>query len=55
MLVAHVLPLVQSLKSRKWSDDEIVDDIQFLHEELKKSFDGMTCVLARLSLPRCFR
>lgn len=42
MLVAKLLPFVQSLATRKWSDEEIQEDIDFLVEELKSSFDGLT-------------
>ncbi|KAK4699513.1 V-type H+-transporting ATPase subunit H, partial [Phenoliferia sp. Uapishka_3] len=42
MLVAKLLPFVQSLAGRKWSDDEMKEDIEFLVDELKKSFDGLT-------------
>ncbi|CEQ40858.1 SPOSA6832_02514, partial [Sporobolomyces salmonicolor] len=42
MLVAKVLPFVQSLQGRKFSDEEIREDVDFLVEELKKSFEGLT-------------
>lgn len=42
MLVAKLLPFVQSLATRKWSDEEIKEDIDFMVEELKKSFEGLT-------------
>ena len=42
MLIAKVLPFVTSLASRKWSDDEIKEDVDFLVEELKTSFEGLT-------------
>ncbi|KAL8280153.1 hypothetical protein RQP46_007483 [Phenoliferia psychrophenolica] len=42
MLVAKLLPFVKSLASRKWSDDEIKEDVDFLVEELKVSFEGLT-------------
>lgn len=44
MLVAKLLPFVQSLASRKWSDEEIKEDIDFLVDELKQSFEGLTYV-----------
>jgi len=42
MLVAKLLPYIKSLSTRKWSDDEIVEDIQFLKEELTKNFESLT-------------
>ncbi|KWU42070.1 ATPase, V1 complex, subunit H [Rhodotorula sp. JG-1b] len=43
MLVAKVLPWIQqSMQGRMFSDDEIKDDVDFLANELKSSFDGMT-------------
>ncbi|KPV72809.1 uncharacterized protein RHOBADRAFT_17772 [Rhodotorula graminis WP1] len=42
MLVAKVLPYVQTLQGRKFSDDEIKDDVDFLVDELKSSFAGLT-------------
>ncbi|KDE02395.1 V-type H+-transporting ATPase 54 kDa subunit [Microbotryum lychnidis-dioicae p1A1 Lamole] len=42
MLVAKLLPFVKTLASRKWSDDEIKEDVEFLVEELTKSFEGLT-------------
>ncbi|GAA5861771.1 hypothetical protein JCM1840_005261 [Sporobolomyces johnsonii] len=42
MLVAKVLPFVQSLQGRKFGDEEIREDVDFLVDELKKSFEGLT-------------
>ncbi|SCV71423.1 BQ2448_3011 [Microbotryum intermedium] len=42
MLVAKLLPFVKTLASRKWSDDEIKEDVEFLVEELTKSFEELT-------------
>lgn len=43
MLVAKVLPWIQqSMQGRMFSDDEIKEDVDFLANELKSSFDGMT-------------
>ncbi|BGP44113.1 H(+)-transporting V1 sector ATPase subunit H [Rhodotorula kratochvilovae] len=42
MLVERVLPYVQTLQGRKFSDDEIREDVDFLVEELKRSFEGLT-------------
>ena len=52
MLVAKVLPWIQqSMQGRKFSDDEIKEDVDFLADELKSSFDGMTLVAAPPSWP----
>ncbi|KAH8108453.1 ATPase, V1 complex, subunit H [Phellopilus nigrolimitatus] len=42
MLVAQLLPFAKSLCGRKWTDEDIVDDIQFLRDELKANFDSLT-------------
>ena len=42
MLVAKLLPFVKNLSMRKWSDDDIVEDIDFLQEELRNNFDSLT-------------
>ncbi|GJN94616.1 hypothetical protein Rhopal_007699-T1 [Rhodotorula paludigena] len=42
MLIAKVLPYVQTLQGRKFSDEEIKEDVDFLADELKKSFEGLT-------------
>ncbi|TDL27231.1 ATPase, V1 complex, subunit H [Rickenella mellea] len=42
MLVAKLLPFVKSLSTRKWSDEDIVEDVQFLRDELKARFDSLT-------------
>lgn len=44
MLVAQLLPFAKSLCGRKWTDEDVVDDIQFLRDELKANFDSLTCV-----------
>lgn len=50
MLIAKVLPYVQTLQGRKFSDEEIKEDVDFLADELKKSFEGLTCApTSRLS------
>lgn len=45
MLVAQVLPFVKNLCGRKWSDEDIVEDIQFLREELNVNFQSLTFVI----------
>lgn len=42
MLVAKCLPFVNNLAGRKWSDDEIVDDIAFLRDELRARFESLS-------------
>jgi len=42
MLVAQVLPYVRSLATRKLSDEELVEDVQFLKEELGEKFESLT-------------
>jgi V-type H+-transporting ATPase subunit H len=42
MLVAKLLPFVKTLATRTWSDEEIKEDVDFLVEELTKSFEGLT-------------
>ncbi|GAA5852102.1 hypothetical protein JCM8547_000157 [Rhodosporidiobolus lusitaniae] len=42
MLIAKVLPFVQTLQGRKFADEEVKEDVDFLVEELKKSFEGLT-------------
>ncbi|KIP10325.1 hypothetical protein PHLGIDRAFT_125667 [Phlebiopsis gigantea 11061_1 CR5-6] len=42
MLVAQVLPFVKNLSTRKWTDEDILEDIQYLREELTARFDSLT-------------
>ncbi len=42
MLVAKLLPFVQSLGNRKFSDEEVAEDVDFLQAELERSFEGLT-------------
>lgn len=42
MLVAQLLPFAKSLCGRKWTDEDIVEDVQFLRDELKARFDSLT-------------
>ena len=44
MLVAQLLPFVKNLSARKWSDEDIVEDVQFLKDELSARFESLTCV-----------
>ncbi|KAF7359406.1 V-type proton ATPase subunit H [Mycena sanguinolenta] len=42
MLVAQLLPFVKNLCTRKWSDEDIVEDVQFLRDELNTNFQSLT-------------
>ncbi|KAG8936241.1 H(+)-transporting V1 sector ATPase subunit H [Tulasnella sp. 419] len=42
MLVVKLLPFVKNLSTRKWSDEDVVEDVQFLKEELTKNFESLT-------------
>lgn len=44
MLVAELLPFVKNLAARKWSDEDILEDVNFLRDELKARFESLTCV-----------
>ncbi|WVF68216.1 hypothetical protein IAT40_002981 [Kwoniella sp. CBS 6097] len=42
MFMAKLLPFVISLQSRKWSDDEITEDLDYLKDELKTRLEGLS-------------
>ncbi|CDH54650.1 atpase v1 complex subunit h [Lichtheimia corymbifera JMRC:FSU:9682] len=42
MLVAKLLPFVEHLSTRKWYDQEVVDDIEFVQERLQDNFQSLT-------------
>ncbi|KAI0295501.1 ATPase V1 complex subunit H [Russula brevipes] len=42
MLVAQLLPFVKNLATRKWSDDDVLEDVQFLTDELEARFESLT-------------
>lgn len=42
MLNAGLLPILKSLSARKWTDDEISEDLSFLNAYLQDTFDKMT-------------
>ena len=44
MLVAQLLPFSKNLAARKWTDEDIVEDIQYLRDELSARFESMTWV-----------
>ncbi|THV08044.1 ATPase, V1 complex, subunit H [Dendrothele bispora CBS 962.96] len=42
MLVAQLLPFAKNLCARKWTDEDIVEDVQFLRDELDANFQSLT-------------
>jgi len=42
MLVAHLLPFAKSLCARKLSDEDVLEDAQFLRDELNARFQSLT-------------
>jgi V-type H+-transporting ATPase subunit H len=42
MVVAKLLNFTKALSGRKWTDQEISEDLSFLQEELQASFDQLT-------------
>ena len=54
MLVAQLLPFAKSLCTRKWSDEDIAEDVQFLRDELKANFDSLTYVALTHYLIFCY-
>ncbi|KAF8753311.1 V-ATPase subunit H [Rhizoctonia solani] len=42
MLVAKLLPFCKNLATRKWTDEEILDDITFLRDLLQQNFESLT-------------
>jgi V-type H+-transporting ATPase subunit H len=42
MLVAELLPFVKNLAARKWSDEDILEDVNFLRDELEARFESLT-------------
>jgi V-type H+-transporting ATPase subunit H len=45
MLVAQLLPFVKNLSARKWSDEDIIEDVNFLRDELSARFESLTYVV----------
>lgn len=45
MLVAQLLPFAKNLSSRKWTDEDILEDVKFLRDELTLNFQSLTLVL----------
>jgi hypothetical protein len=50
MLVAQLLPFAKNLCTRKWSDEDIIEDVQFLRDELNINFQSLTYVCDKLLL-----
>ena len=44
MLVTQLLPFVKNLCTRKWQDEDILEDVQFLRDELTANFQSLTSV-----------
>ncbi|KAI8074348.1 ATPase V1 complex subunit H [Gilbertella persicaria] len=42
MLVTKLLPFTENLSTRKWSDTDILDDINFIKERLQENFQSLT-------------
>jgi V-type H+-transporting ATPase subunit H len=42
MLVAQLLPFVKNLCARKFSDEDILEDVQFVRDELTLNFQSLT-------------
>lgn len=42
MLVSQLLPFAKNLAARKWSDEDIVEDVQYLRDELAARFQSLT-------------
>lgn len=52
MLVAKLLPFAKNLCARKFSDEDILEDVQFLRDELTINFQSLTCVSRVFYLPK---
>lgn len=46
MLVAQLLPFVKNLGTRKWSDEDVIEDVQYLKDELNARFESLTYVIS---------
>ncbi|KAJ8651800.1 hypothetical protein O0I10_012621 [Lichtheimia ornata] len=42
MLVVKLLPFMENLSSRKWSDSDILEDIDYVKERLQENFQSLT-------------
>jgi V-type H+-transporting ATPase subunit H len=50
MLVAQLLPFVKNLCTRKWSDEDVIEDVNFLRDELNANFQSLTCVFFKICM-----
>ena len=44
MLVSQLLPFAKNLSTRKWTDEDIPEDIQYIRDELSTRFESLTFV-----------
>lgn len=44
MLVAKLLPFCKNLATRKWTDEEILDDVVYLRDLLQQNFESLSYV-----------
>ncbi|OJA12032.1 hypothetical protein AZE42_02042 [Rhizopogon vesiculosus] len=42
MLVAQLLTFSKNLSTRKWSDEDILEDVQYVRDELERNFESLT-------------
>lgn len=42
MLVSELLPFLNNLSTRKYTDEDIPEDVTFLRDELKSRFESLT-------------
>jgi V-type H+-transporting ATPase subunit H len=42
MLVARLLPFTDNLSSRKFTDNDILEDAEFIKERLQEDFQSLT-------------
>ncbi|KAF8836764.1 ATPase V1 complex subunit H [Paxillus ammoniavirescens] len=42
MLVAQLLPFSKNLSARKFSDEDILEDVQYVRDELERNFESLT-------------
>lgn len=50
MLVAKLLPFCKNLATRKWTDEEILDDVVYLRDLLQQNFESLSCVQSSFPL-----
>lgn len=42
MLVTKLLPFTENLSTRKWSDADILEDVNYIKERLQEDFQSLT-------------